>query len=244
MIRRLLTALAFAAASFCGAAHAASFSDWAAIVVAGDHQDHEGNDSEVFDNARRDISNSLVRLGFAPANIAQFSLYPANYRAHSLHSDTRTIQAALDTLAQRAPGGCFVYMTSHGAPTGFWMDDHVVSPKRIAAILDEACGNRPTIAIVSSCFSGVFVPKLSGANRFVFTAARPDRTSFGCGQSDKYTFFDQCFLQSLPGSHDFPGLADRVRACVSTRETQEQMTPPSDPQLSVGANIVAELPRW
>ena len=53
MIRRLLTALAIAAVSFGGAAQAANFSDWAAIVVAGDHQDHDGNDSEVFDNARR-----------------------------------------------------------------------------------------------------------------------------------------------------------------------------------------------
>jgi hypothetical protein len=244
MIRRLLTAFAFAATSFCGASHAASFSDWAAIVVAGDHQDHDGYDSEVFDNGRRDIANSLVRLGFAPANIAQFSTEPAEYRSHPLHSDTRTIEAALQTLTKRAPGGCFVYMTSHGSPAGFWMDDQIVSPKRIAAILGETCGTRPTVAVISSCFSGVFVPKLSAPNRFVFTAARPDRTSFGCGQSDRYTFFDQCFLQSIPGSHDFPGLAERVKACVSARETEEQASPPSEPQLFIGANVAAALPRW
>jgi hypothetical protein len=244
MIRRVLIAFAFAAASFCGASHAASFSDWAAVVVAGDHQDHDGNDSEVFDNGRRDVASGLVRMGFAPANIAQFSTEPAEYLSHPLHSDTRTIADTLASLVQRAPGGCFVYMTSHGAPTGFWMDDRIVAPKRIAAILDSACGSRPTIAVVSSCFSGVFVSKLSGPNRLVFTAARADRTSFGCGQSDRYTFFDQCFLQSLPGSHDFPGLAERVRACVSAREVEEQATPPSEPQLSIGADVAAELPHW
>jgi hypothetical protein len=243
MIRRLLTALLFVAASLCGA-HAASFSNWAAIVVAGDHQDHSGNDSEVFDNARRDIAASLAHLGFSPANIEQFSTEPANYRAHPMHSDPRTMAAALIDLTQRARGGCFVYITSHGAPDGVVIDDRIVGPKRIAAIVNEACGTRPTVAIISSCFSGVFVPKLAGPNRFVFTAARRDRTSFGCGQSDHYTFFDQCFLQSLPGSHDFPGLADRVKACVSARETQEQVSPPSDPQLSIGANVLASLPHW
>ena len=29
----------------------------------------------------------------------------------------------------------------------------------------------------------------------VLTAARPDRTSFGCGEADKYPYFDDCFLQ-------------------------------------------------
>ena len=242
MIRRLLTAIVFVAAS--AAAHAASFSDWAAIVVAGDHQDHDGNDSEVFDNARRDIASSLVRIGFSPANIAQFSTEPAEYPSHPRHSDMRTISAAFDALAKRAPGGCLAYITSHGAPEGAWMDDTIVEPRPMASMLDEACGDRPTIVVVSACFSGVYVPRLSGPDRFVFTAARRDRTSFGCGQSDHYTFFDQCFLQSLPGSHDFPGLADRVKACVSARETREQATPPSEPQLSIGADIAPQLPHW
>jgi hypothetical protein len=242
MIRRLLTALAVAL--FCTQAHAASFSTWAAIVVAGDHEDHDGNDSEAFDNARHDIAASLERLGFAPANIAQFSTQPSEYLSHPLHSDMHAIAAAFDALGKRATGGCFVYITSHGAPEGVWMDDEIVQPKRVAWMLEEACGNRPTVAIVSSCFSGAFVPDLAGPNRFVFTAARRDRTSFGCGQGDHYTFFDQCFLQSLPDSHDFPGLAQRVKACVSARETEERMSPPSEPQLSIGADIAAMLPRW
>jgi Peptidase C13 family len=242
MIRWLSFTLILIAASTT--VHAASFSDWAAIVVAGDHQDHDGNGSEVFDNARRDIAGSLARIGFSPSNIAQFSTEPTEYRSHPLQSDMHTISSTFDALAKHAPGGCFAYITSHGAPEGAWMDDTIVEPKQMAFMLDEACGNRPTIVVVSACFSGVYVPQLSGPNRLVFTAARRDRTSFGCGQSDHYTFFDQCFLQSLPGSHDFPGLADRVKACVSARETQEQMMPPSEPRLSIGADIVPQLPHW
>ncbi len=66
------------------------------------------------------------------------------------------------------------------------------------------------------------------------TAARPDRTSFGCGQADRYTFFDECFLQSIGTSHNFPDLAAAVRSCVATREVKEKATPPSEPQVFIG----------
>ena len=55
-------------------------------------------------------------------------------------------------------------------------------------------------------------------NRMILTAARPDRTSFGCGEANTYTFFDQCFLESVPQSRDFPMLAVKVQACVAQRE--------------------------
>ena len=77
----------------------------------------------------------------------------------------------------------------------------------------------------------------------VFTAARPDRTSFGCGADLKYTYFDQCFLEAFPGSGDFPGLAALTNQCVTLREHKEGATPPSEPQLSVGDKVASVL-RW
>src|SRR5689334_23478207 len=56
--------------------------------------------------------------------------------------------------------------------------------------------------------SGMFIPVLQASNRMVVTAARGDRTSFGCGETNTYTFFDQCILESLPESMTFPMLAD------------------------------------
>ena len=81
------------------------------------------------------------------------------------------------------------------------------------------------------------MPTLAGANRVVLTAARPDRTSFGCGEADQYTFFDDCFLQALPMSGDFAMLGDLTRKCVAVREQQMHATPPSEPQLSIGPNV-------
>src|SRR5665811_1947526 len=40
---------------------ASPFSDWAAIIVAGDDHAHSGAHSEVFDNARRDLAAAFTK---------------------------------------------------------------------------------------------------------------------------------------------------------------------------------------
>ena len=70
--------------------------------------------------------------------------------------------------------------------------------------------NWAAIVVISACFSGVFVPALAGDQRMILTAARPDRTSFGCGESDKYPYFDDCFLSSAPQARDFLDLGAAV----------------------------------
>ncbi|MEO8114995.1 MAG: peptidase C13, partial [Phenylobacterium sp.] len=61
----LLTGLWLAAAAPATAQTAASpFEDWSAVVVAGDWHSHDGGPSEAFDNARRDVSRALQRIGF------------------------------------------------------------------------------------------------------------------------------------------------------------------------------------
>jgi hypothetical protein len=195
------------------------FADWAAIVVAGDWRAHSGEPSMVFDNARRDLTKKFVALGFRPANIRQFS-------ARADHFPTEPVQPAaqapivngLAAVTARAKGGCLLYFTSHGTPDGIVIGERIVDPAPIAAMVSRYCPNRPTAVIVSACFSGIFVPPLQGAGRIVFTAARADRTSFGCGEEDRYTFFDTCVLNQIDKVSSFPALADRVKACVVARE--------------------------
>jgi len=227
-----------------GAAQAASaFSDWSAVVIAGDWHAHDGSPSEGFDNARRDVSIALARAGFQPQNIRQFSVRPERYNdTKPQKSELRGIYNAMLDLSTRAPGGCLFYMTSHGAPAGAQLDEGLLRPSALASILDMTCGKRPTVVVISACFSGVFVPTLAQPNRMVLTAARPDRTSFGCGQDIKYPYFDDCFLSSMPGAKDFGGLAGAVRECVRVREIAEKLTPPSEPQFWVGAQLRPMLP--
>ena len=222
-----------------------SFAGWAAIVVAGDWHSHSGGPSEVFDNARRDVSAGLEHIGVEPGNLEQFSVRPDHYADPQLmQADAHTIATALWDLSDRTSAGCLVYMSSHGSPDGMVLGDGLLTPAQLEVMLNNSCAGRPTVVIISACFSGAFVPALKGANRFVLTAARADRTSFGCGDNDRYPFFDDCVLRALPHSTDFPGLAKDVEVCVSRKEQEAHLAPPSDPQLSVGANVLGELPRW
>ncbi len=224
---------------------AGAFGDWAAIVVAADFHAHSGADSEVFDNARRDIASGLVGLGFAPANVMQFSVRPERYPMQQPRpSNPATIANSLWDLSNRTGGGCFAYFTSHGNTDGIAMGDGIYSPDRMNQVINNACGDRPTVVVVSACFSGVFIPVLAAPNRLILTAARRDRTSFGCGEQFKYTYFDDCFLQNLPSSGNFPDLARNAIACIAAREKKEGIKYSSEPQLSIGADVAAKLPHW
>ena len=221
-----------------------SLGKWAAVIVAGDDQSaHEGVPTEAFDNARRDVAAAFVARGLAPANLTQFSLHPERYPAtRPLATAPGPIFARLRALAKTAPDGCLVYFTSHGSPDGMVVGTTLVAPQRLAAVIGAACGARPTAVIVSACYSGVFMDTLKAPNRFVLTAARRDRSSFGCGESDTYPFFDGCVIEDLSQSTDFADLARRVRVCVAAREDDEGMRPRSQPQVFVGARFSAMTP--
>ena len=237
-------ALAAVLAGAAGPAAAGPFSNWAAVVVSGDfHAAHTNNPTETFDNARRDVAAELIRKGFSAENVRQFSVRP------ELYSDTKPGKAdlvpiynSLKELAQRATGGCLVYFSSHGSPQGVVLNGQILPPALMDEMVSSACGQRPAIVIISACFSGVFVPQLAGPNREILTAARPDRSSFGCSESDKYPYFDTCMLKVLPTAHDFIAVGTAVQACVAQKEQETGMRPASEPQLDVGAQLRALLP--
>ena len=158
------------------AAAASAFGDWSAVVIAGDWHAHTGGPSEAFDNARRDVSRAFEQAGFEPQNLRQFSVRPERYKdTNPAKSDPQGIYDALTDLTAKAAGGCLIYFSSHGAPQGVVVDQQILPPGVLASMLDSTCGKRPTVVIISACFSGVFVPALAGANRLVLTA-RPTST--------------------------------------------------------------------
>ncbi len=248
-VRPATTALALAFSLVILASKATageSFANWAAVVVAGDdHAAHTDHLTATFDNARRDVSAALEHRGFSADNLAQFSAGPANPESPNVRSATpEAIADTLHRLAAGARGGCLIYLTSHGDPDGLVVGDEMLSPVELARIIDGACPDRPVVAVISACFSGVFVPALRGPDRLVLTAARSDRSSFGCSESDRYPYFDDCLLRSLPGASGFADLGPRVRICVARRERAEGLSPPSEPQVSAGRLTGGRLPRF
>ncbi len=241
---RLAMAAALMAAIAAPASAAASFSRWAAVVISGDdHASHTDELTATFDNARRDVSAALEQRGFEADNLAQFSVRPDRWRRDEVRrADLPAIAATLKRLAAKAPDGCLIYLTSHGSPDGAVLGDDLVSPTAMARLVAQACPGRPVVAVISACFSGVFTRALAGPDRLVMTAARRDRSSFGCGESDTYPYFDDCVLRSLPAASGFVALIPKVRACVASREKAEDVAPPSKPQAFVGGKLRRALP--
>ena len=94
--------------------------------------------------------------------------------------------------------------------------------------------------LISACYSGVFVHDVMlKPNRIILTAARDDRSSFGCAPQNEYTDWDRCVIDNLPSADTWQSLYGSVSRCVQTRESEGHFTP-SIPQGFFG-NEVAEL---
>ncbi|ABI77283.1 putative lipoprotein [Hyphomonas neptunium ATCC 15444] len=210
--------------------------DWAVGILAADWRDSEGAPIEAFENARRDLARAFADVGFDADNITQLSLRPEQPGGAALRSDE--VFTAFEQQAQSAQAGCLLYFTSHGVPEGMVLGgEGLLSPAQLNGLVGQWCGERPTVVVVSACYSGVFVPVLAAPNRLVMTAARSDRSSFGCGAGAIYPVFDNCVLDSLTSADDFVHLARLTRQCVTLREREQRLWPPSEPQAQIGTDV-------
>jgi Peptidase C13 family len=213
------------------------FAHWAAVIVAGDDTSSDGKTTEAFDNARKDLASAFVNAGFARDHIFQFSSAPkSSDPTEPGLANVDAVKGGLHRLLGVAGQGCLIYVTSHGNTRGIKFGEKLASPDDIAGLADRTCGDRPTIMILSACHAGVFVQPLEAANRMVMSAARSDRSSFGCGTTDKYPYFGQCMISSLGSARNFIALTGEVKSCVSRMEQAEHF-PPSEPQLAIGQSI-------
>jgi hypothetical protein len=200
---------------------------WRAVLIAGD------NNSPAFDNGVQAMREKLMAHGVR--NIALYS------------SDAATAPSQLASVANvanavRAGGGdaCLVFVTSHGEERGFFLrtDRRLFDPGSLDRVLNAGCGSLPTVLVVSACHSGTFLtPDMRKPNRVILTAAAADRTSFGCGSGDQFTYYDQCLLQQFDGAATWRDLAAATRACVENLERRMGVRTPSQPQTFVGAQV-------
>ncbi|GAA0654769.1 C13 family peptidase [Brevundimonas lenta] len=214
------------------------FEGWTAAIIQADWRDGHGRPIEAFDNARRDLVKGFQDAGFSRADMVDYSLRTDVPEP----TPASAVSTGMMQTAARATRGCLIYFTSHGTPEGMVYGDDLMTPDIMAGAVRRTCGTRPTVVIISACFSGVFVNALQGPNRMVLTAARRDRTSFGCGADERYPWFDGCVLEALPTATDFLSLAAGARACVTRKEQAAAVPLPSEPQLFVGADMQMRLP--
>jgi hypothetical protein len=138
--------------------------------------------------------------------------------------------------------GCLVFVTSHGNEIGLVMgmdnaEGYYLTPTRLAAILARDCGKRPTVAILSGCHTGTFLTApMMTENRIILTAARRDRTSFGCSTDTEFTYFDECLLEAMGHSGTWRAIFERTKACVEKKERGKDFKA-SYPQAFFGAAV-------
>jgi hypothetical protein len=138
-----------------------------------------------------------------------------------------------------------IYLTSHGGPDAALSTDlpdyQQISPiwaGALAAILDRARIRR-RVVIVSACYSATWIPALANADTIVITAAAKDRTSFGCSDDRRLTYFGEAFLEGpLSRGASLQQAFDSARKTVAKWERDEALTP-SLPQAFVGKNMQA-----
>lgn len=205
---------------------------WKAALMTGD------DSVDTFDNARKTLTTEFLHMGVLPANIKELSMNPRERKHGSIASSAGNLSGALRDLSVGDQDACLIHMTSHGSPQGFYLRNAApLTPQALNKILDSSCGDRPTVVLVSACYSGVFVgPAMQKRNRIILTAARQDRTSFGCSREYEYTYWDSCLIDSLPKSDTWKSLYGNIQQCVETKEAKGVFKP-SLPQAYFGEEV-------
>jgi len=143
----------------------------------------------------------------------------------------------------------FLFMTSHGSSDhqlyvdllGLPLDQ--IDPQQLRLAIDDS-GIRWKVLVVSACYSGGFIDALTDSTTLVITAAREDRSSFGCGVDSDFTYFGRAFfIDALNQTADFLLAFDLAKERIAEREAIEELDP-SEPQIASTPLIEARLNSW
>lgn len=152
----------------------------------------------------------------------------------------RIMNAEKDTL--------ILFLTSHGIENIVGVQfppfplNHL-TPPRLRDMLDRS-GIKNRVIIISACHSGSFLPALQTPDTLVLTAARADRASFGCDHKNDWTYFGNAlFNHALRQTTSLTGAFAAAKVLIADWEVREKLTPPSEPQIFIGANIGPVLDR-
>ena len=162
------------------------------------------------------------------------------------------LESALDALSgvmNKDEDILVLYLTSHGDPEHNLLVDMDPLPLDQIGAPDLAgiLAKHPfkwKVVVVNACYSGGFVPPLKGPGTLVLTAARADRSSFGCGSDSDITYFGRAWLvDALNRTSDFIAAFQQARGEIAQWETRDHLTP-SEPQIDIGSGIADQLARW
>jgi hypothetical protein len=132
----------------------------------------------------------------------------------------------------------FLFLTSHGDKGRLAVEMpgykfRPLTPQRLAGMLD-ASGIKNRVIVVSACHSGSFIPALATPTTLVIAAARADRSSFGCEDRRRWTYFgDAYFNHALRQETSFKDAFARAKRLIALWELRDKLMP-SLPQIAGG----------
>ncbi|WP_460120540.1 C13 family peptidase [Pseudomonas sp. S2_C03] len=164
-----------------------------------------------------------------------------NHRDHLVDRPMATrenLRRAALTLAERSgpEDVIFIYLTSHGTSEHELVLDQPrmeladLPADELAAVL-APLKSRDKVIVISSCYSGGFIPALKDERTLIMTASRADRVSFGCSEEANFTYFgDALFAQALNQTDDLEQAFKLAKATVAERELADGFEA-SEPQI-------------
>jgi hypothetical protein len=195
---------------------------------------------DLFDE-RFDTDGRSVALINNPRTVLDTPLATVNNLRETLNEIGATIDRDDDVVLVflESHGGRDYRLTAEFPP----LELDELSPQVLREMLDQS-GIKWRIVIVSACYSGGYVEPLKDDYTLIMTASAANRTSFGCGTDSNATFFAEAlFRQALHFEDSFVKAFEQARTSIAEREKKEKVSPPSDPQLSIGSAMVDKLPR-
>lgn len=176
---------------------------------------------------------------------------PATLSRYPLATLTN-LETAVDAVAEKMDRDndiLFLLLTSHGT------EDHLlyvamdplpldsIAPEDLAGIFTKA-KIRYKVVVISACYSGGFIDALKDDTTMIVTAARADRSSFGCGTDSDITDFGRAFLvDGLNHNDTFTGAFAEASKLVDAWETRNH-DEHSLPQLASTPRIESQLKLW
>ena len=176
---------------------------------------------------------------------------PSSLTTHPLASwsNLETALAGLGQAMQPDQDILLLYVSSHGSEDHELLIDMDPLPLDQIGATDLAgiLALHPfkwKVVVVNACYSGGFVSPLRGPGTLVLTAARSDRSSFGCGSDSDITYFGKAWLIDALNHHDnFVDAFHQASNDIARWEKQDKLTP-SEPQIDIGSGIQHQLALW
>jgi hypothetical protein len=142
-------------------------------------------------------------------------------------------------IIKRSPKRLFLYFVDHGKKDeGLLLntEGQILTPRKLNEWLDkiedEVVGLENIVVVIESCYSGMFIPELSGKNRVIITSTDANNVAYGYKETG-LPLFSGPFFDALEAGHSYGEaweIADEVvdkeeegleRKGISTNNLQE-----------------------